>query len=845
VSHQFLLCSVAVGRSYVLDDPQAKRELPPAATGPGAKANGSIAYDSLYLHLPEEQLALAGGAAAAHAATGIDASAGALIEEGGPDSYRHTYVVFDSAQVLPKAIVHFGYHPSERLSRQPVKPIDLDSIKHQVAAALSLLGPSAPAATDKMLSDIGAAYETALAQSNDADPLLEERKRAIRETLRAVDEKLRAVQANSATVEEALYARLQEALGQLQHETQRKLNLLLSEELELRRQLHMIEWTDSFVPVLQQGLPPMSFIAAWERHTSVRSSLYSLIPAAAGVSARVLEEVQPDMRLVGQLEVITERNALAAASMTGMPAQLPQTAAAARFFGMNPATAAASTTTRDSAAFSFASSTAAAAAAAAMDAAPAPPAPATSNASMYAAAAAAGYAQTASRSSMATAAAPVTPPAPTPLQQQQAEAEDPAATLALARANLAAVDAASVHLPPQYRAQSDMARAEAEVRVKEAEAKAKGAATIAAAAAAAPAPAPAAVAPAPAATAAADANALVPAAAQQPSNAAASLAKTMASLGPAASAYITGEERLHRFSIRREAERKRRQLAAAGAPDSVVLVGPSLAFQGSVIITPTDAKELYLTLPEATGDEALAGAPPATTLLYSSTANGGGTLAAFADAFEASGFTGATVILVKANGQTFGGYAADAWDFSGQYGGTTRSFLFSVSKDCKIPYTGRVRGPAQPGDAMLREQHELYQTQLQNQYVAQYNSTAQLLGREPDMDEQGRLIAYQQGENGQIMPVAIPVPRPKPFVRHDALRSTRDLLQFGLRDLSIRGDLAEGSSELEFSYGVGLKAAPQSQESKTFLAGSPIFTIEALEIWAITSRLPQEDEGAQ
>ena len=60
-----------------------------------------------------------------------------------------------------------------------------------------------------------------------------------------------ASQANSASVEEALYQKLQEALFQLQEESQRKLNLLLSEELELRRQMQQIDWSESFVTIMQ------------------------------------------------------------------------------------------------------------------------------------------------------------------------------------------------------------------------------------------------------------------------------------------------------------------------------------------------------------------------------------------------------------------------------------------------------------------------------------------------------------------------------------------------------------------------------------------------------------------
>jgi hypothetical protein len=125
-AHQYLLCTVAVGRSFVQDDASAAPTLPSG-------------YDSVYLH------------ATADGRDGVD---GSDLTSG--ENYRHTYVVFDSAQVIPRFVVHFSYHPRERMLRQPQKPINLAEIKARVADALSLLGPAAPAATEKMLSDIGA-----------------------------------------------------------------------------------------------------------------------------------------------------------------------------------------------------------------------------------------------------------------------------------------------------------------------------------------------------------------------------------------------------------------------------------------------------------------------------------------------------------------------------------------------------------------------------------------------------------------------------------------------------------------------------------------------------------------
>ncbi len=135
----------------MLEDSDAKRELP-------------AGFDSLYLHNAEAQ-----AAAAAQAASADEAAA---------EAYRHPYVVFDPAQVLPRYVVHFAYHPSERAHRKPIGAINLTSIKSQacnvthdmlhsrvikknvqVAEALGVLGPAASQATEKMLSDIGDAYE--------------------------------------------------------------------------------------------------------------------------------------------------------------------------------------------------------------------------------------------------------------------------------------------------------------------------------------------------------------------------------------------------------------------------------------------------------------------------------------------------------------------------------------------------------------------------------------------------------------------------------------------------------------------------------------------------------------
>lgn len=58
-----------------------------------------------------------------------------------------------------------------------------------------------------------------------------------------------------------------------------------------------------------------------------------------------------------------------------------------------------------------------------------------------------------------------------------------------------------------------------------------------------------------------------------------------------------------------------------------------------------------------------------------------------------------------------------------------------------------------------------------------------------------------------------------------------DHLFLGNGDLSLEGDLRQGSTELENCYGLGIEE--KSPEAQCLLAGTPFFTIDDLEAWAI------------
>jgi len=340
-------------------------------------------------------------------------------------------------------------------------------------------------------------------------------------------------------------------MQQLQEATTLKMNALMAEELELRRQLGHVAWAESFSSIMHDTLAPMNFVDAWDRQAALKQSLY---PTLGGkVSTKAIDDVKADLVLVGGITVTTERAApaVAAAQARSVAAAMPS----------SPAPAAA----------------AAPAASAALPPRQ-PPAPAVER--IWASALGGG------------AAAPAPEPAPAPAAGGLARAT---AALERARASLAAVESTAAALPRDMRAQQEQARAAALARVAEAEAAvealqpggARPALGLRRAAAAGT----------PAGPAGSD---------RKPAPGSAASAHSAAAAAPL-------EQRLQRFSLRREAERRRRQRLSE--------FDPALAFHESGIVTPEQAATLYAVLPFGHVDDGLGGAtlhggappPPPTT----------------------------------------------------------------------------------------------------------------------------------------------------------------------------------------------------------------------------------------
>jgi len=631
-------------------------------------------------------------------------------------------MVPDSSQVLPLYLVHFNFDPNVA-ENKVVGGIDLADIKARIAETLSVLGPAAAAATEKMLTDIGSSYDAALSASRAADPLFEDRKKSVNTALATIDVKLAEIQANSRSIEEDLYAKLQAAMFQLQEETQRKMNALLSEELELRRQLGQIDWAEGFTTTLQETLPPMTFVSAWERQMALKDSLYASL--GGKVSTKALDEIKADIVLSGSLDVSTKATKLAQQTAASSSSSARQNIASPTARSVEPAVASSeiwASVLRGAGGGASATS------------------PQETN------------------SALAPAPAPLNPPS---------RAVTTTASSSTSKSSSASSGTIGTTTP--------MSRA---------------------------------------------------------------ISTPYSS--SAASQLPPLEQRLARYSLRKEAERKWRQRKLE--------VDPSVAFANSGILTPEQASVLYSCLPFGHQDDSynLAGAgstlgntPPVTRCLYASQMvdpqqHGEVHAQAILSAYMQTGASDASVVLIRANGQVFGGYASDAWDLSSTFGGTPRSFLFSITKDCKVPYTGRVKGPRQASDDELKRRQEIQNIESAKIVESMLAEARRLTGKDPEYDEAGRLLLpHDQG--GQIFTVPVPLPRPRPFVRHDCLRSDPEgVIQFGVGDLVLVGPLNECKSELEQSYGIGLTR----EEAKTLLAGAPVFKVDMIELWAVTSSAP-------
>jgi hypothetical protein len=345
---EFLLCRVVIGRSYCTNDAASLME--------GGQLVIPDGYDSLYLVRGDNSNA-----------ADISATPKSMnqAEAQTPKNY-HEYVVLEGAQVIPCFLVHFTYDPSQDSAQQEVcencdrraatvvcltdharlcdvcdrevhsaNKIVASHVRRSmkdvpgsfgnciyhgkeqeyfctvcqvpVCVQCKMIGDhSSGEKANHRLAPLADAYREVLANSERSDPSIGQRKSTLMTQLKKVDQRLHSIRDNSVKVEEDIYALLQEALYQLQEETHKKMNTLLSEELELRRQIEQLEWNEGFLKSARGVMKPADFLMFWKRHLTMKddTALFPELPA--------ISDVQADLRAEGKVSVTTSGEMAAA-----------------------------------------------------------------------------------------------------------------------------------------------------------------------------------------------------------------------------------------------------------------------------------------------------------------------------------------------------------------------------------------------------------------------------------------------------------------------------------------------------------------------------------------------------
>jgi hypothetical protein len=132
----------------------------------------------------------------------------------------------------------------------------------------------------------------------EADPQLDKKKKNLNSMMTISETKLKDINRKSTEVEEQLYEIMQKALKMLEHITKFKMSLLMSDHIELKRQLDEIQWMEKFIKYEFEVLSPNDFLLSWERH-----NIFRRLAVANSFSTN---KVLPDMKIEGFLNVTTE-----------------------------------------------------------------------------------------------------------------------------------------------------------------------------------------------------------------------------------------------------------------------------------------------------------------------------------------------------------------------------------------------------------------------------------------------------------------------------------------------------------------------------------------------------------
>eukprot|EP00756_Hemistasia_phaeocysticola_P041035 Hpha_TRINITY_DN16896_c0_g10::TRINITY_DN16896_c0_g10_i1::g.149225::m.149225 len=208
--------------------------------------------------------------------------------EGEDGSYYHEYILSEESRIWPSFVVNCVYDPED--DRR-----GLAGMHHRVASW--------------RVHCYQEAYGRSMDDLEKEHRLVEERRKVIVRQLQNIDERMQLVTRNHAHAQDEIYQVVQQVVQLLHSRTQAKLNLLLSDDAELRRQLQYFDWLDAFLQY-QKGLlersllDPVEFLQNVQRHRD----------AVADAPSEIVDSyknVHADIKVVGNLTVQIDSSAAA------------------------------------------------------------------------------------------------------------------------------------------------------------------------------------------------------------------------------------------------------------------------------------------------------------------------------------------------------------------------------------------------------------------------------------------------------------------------------------------------------------------------------------------------------
>ena len=115
------------------------------------------------------------------------------------------------------------------------------------------------------ITPIGEAYKKAKLDSETADSFSEKYKALLKNQLKKVDDNIKLITDNARNAENELYMHLERALETLHALAQTKLNILIADQVELRRRYEEIQWAESFLKYQSEVLKPQEYLKSWFR----------------------------------------------------------------------------------------------------------------------------------------------------------------------------------------------------------------------------------------------------------------------------------------------------------------------------------------------------------------------------------------------------------------------------------------------------------------------------------------------------------------------------------------------------------------------------------------------------